>query len=199
MKTTKVLLRCAAAAAALAAAAAVAGPKTLPGVRGIDHIGFTVPDMVQATGFFQDVLGCQKIMSFGPFADPQGTFMQDLLGVDPKAEIKEIVQMRCGNGSNIELFQYSAPDQKTQMARNSDFGGYHVAFYVRDIKAAVEKARAQGLKTMMGPFEVKDGPAAGQSITYVLTPWGMQLELISYPHGMAYEKTAKTKLWAPKR
>lgn len=169
----------------------------IPGVRGIDHIGFTVPDIDQGVNFFRDVMGCTEAMRFGPFSDDKGTFMKDLVNVDPRAVIKQIAMMRCGDGSNIELFQYSAPDQKTVMPRNSDYGGFHIAFYVKDIKAAVDKARALGLKTFMGPFDLKEGPAAGESITYVLTPWGMQLELISYPEGMAYEKGAKTKLWAP--
>ena len=50
---------------------------------------------------------------------------------------------------------------------------------------------------LAGPLPVKEGPAAGQTILYFLAPWGMQLELITYPHGMAYEKTAKVKLWSP--
>lgn len=178
---------------------AQAEQKTLPGIRGVDHIGFTVPDMIQAVNFFQNVLGCQVATSFGPFADPNGTFMQDLLDVHPRAEISEITLMRCGEGSNIELFQYSSPDQKVDRPRNSDHGGYHIAFYVHDINAAVEKARDQGIKTLMGPFEVKEGPAAGQAITYIFAPWGMQLELITYPKGMDYEKDSKVKLWAPGR
>ncbi len=171
----------------------------IPGVRGMDHIGFTVPDIDQGVDFFRDVIGCTEVMRFGPFSDDKGTFMKDLVNVHPRAVIKQIAMMRCGEGSNIELFQYSAPDQKTDMPRNSDYGGFHLAFYVKDIKAAVDKARALGLQTFMGPFELKEGPAAGESITYVLTPWGMQLELISYPDGMAYEKDAKTKLWAPEQ
>lgn len=174
-----------------------AGSGGIPGVRGIDHIGFTVPDIEQGVTFFREVMGCTEAMRFGPFSDDKGTFMKDLVNVDPRAVIKQIAMMRCGDGSNIELFQYSAPDQKTVMPRNSDYGGFHIAFYVKDIKAAVDKAKALGLKTFMGPFELKDGPAAGETITYVLTPWGMQLELISYPDGMAYEKNAKTRLWAP--
>lgn len=177
----------------------MAGDKTLPGVRGIDHIGFTVPDIEQGVGFFRDVMGCEEAMRFGPFMDDKGTFMKDLVDVDPRAVVQHIVMMRCGQGSNIELFQYTAPDQKTTQPRNSDYGGHHIAFYVQDIQAAVAKARALGLRTMMGPFELKEGPAAGQSITYVMTPWGMQLELISYPQGMAYEKGARTLLWAPGR
>ncbi|MGH3107316.1 MAG: VOC family protein, partial [Rubrobacter sp.] len=36
------------------------GP-VLPGLRGVDHIGITVPDMEQATSFFVDVLGCELL------------------------------------------------------------------------------------------------------------------------------------------
>ncbi len=184
---------------AIAGASSWAGDKTIPGIRGIDHIGVTVPDIEQAVAFFHDVIGCQEAFRFGPFMDDKGTFMQDLVNVNPRAVIKQIVMMRCGQGSNIELFQYSAPEQRTEEPKNSDHGGHHIAFYVKDIKAAVDKARANGLKTFMGPFPIKEGPAAGQSITYVLAPWGMQLELISYPKGMAYEKGTKTRLWAPGR
>lgn len=187
------------AALALGASAGFAGERTIPGVRGLDHIGVTVPDVEQAVGFFTEVVGCREAFRFGPFMDDKGTFMQDLVNVDPKAVIKQIVMMRCGQGSNIELFQYSAPGQRTEEPKNSDHGGHHLAFYVKDIDKAVAKAKADGLKVFMGPFPIKEGPAAGQSITYVLAPWGMQLELISYPKGMAYEKTAKTKLWAPGR
>ena len=195
----KILSSAAFALLVLAGAGSWAGEKTIPGIRGLDHVGITVPDIDQAVGFFQDVLGCQEAFRFGPFMDDKGTFMQDLVNVNPRAVIKQIVMMRCGQGSNIELFQYSSPDQKTEEPRNSDYGGHHLAFYVKDIKSAVDKAKAAGLKTFMGPFPIKEGPAAGQSITYVLAPWGMQLELISYPKGMAYEKGAKTRLWAPGR
>jgi hypothetical protein len=89
---------------ALAAAAIVTGPALadgLPGMRGHDHTGITVPDMTQAVSFFTDILGCQKIMSFGPFSDDKGTFMKDALDVHPRAVITQITMIRCGFGSNI--------------------------------------------------------------------------------------------------
>ena len=124
--------------------------------------------------------------------------MQDALGVDPKAVIHEITQIRCGYGSNIELFNYSAPDQKTVTPKNSDIGGYHIAFYVDDIKAAADYLKANNVRTMMGPLPVEQGPAAGQSILYFMAPWGLQFEAISYPKGMAYEKDGGTVLWSPR-
>lgn len=185
-------------AGGVAAPLAAARAEGIPGMRGHDHTGITVPDMAQAVDFFVNVVGCQKAMSFGPFADDKGTFMQDLLHVDPKAVIQEITLVRCGYGSNIELFHYTAPDQKVVAPRNSDVGGYHIALYVDDIKAAKDYLDSKGIETFFGPLPVDQGPAAGQSIFYFLSPWGLQLEAISYPKGMAYEKEGGPILWSPK-
>jgi len=179
----------------LAAPAAAAG---VPGLRGHDHTGITVPDIAAATAFFVDVLGCKEAMSFGPIADDKGTFMQDALHVNPRAVIEKITLVRCGAGSNIELFQYSSPDQATVQPKNSDVGGYHVAFYVDDVGKAAEYLKAKGVETFAGPIPITEGPAAGQTILYFLAPWGTQMEMISYPDGMAYEKTSDVILWSPK-
>ncbi len=188
------------AAFALAAAFVLgraASAEGLPTLRGHDHTGITVPSMKEGLDFFVGIMGCKQAMSFGPFADDHGTFMSDTLNVNPRAVIKQITMIRCGTGSNIELFEYSSPDQKTVLPKNSDVGGYHIAFYVDDIKKAAAYLQAKGIKTLAGPLPVTEGPAAGQTILYFLSPWGMQLELITYPKGMAYEKTAKVKLWSP--
>ena len=179
--------------------AVLAGPAvadTLPGVRGVNHIGLTVPDIAEAETFFTEVLGCEKATSFGPFRDDEGTFMQDLLNVDPRAVIHQISLLRCGFGSNIELFDYEAPDQETVQPKNSDIGGHHIAFYVEDIDAAAAYLKEKGIRTLMGPLPVSEGPAAGQSIIYFYAPWGLQLEAISFPDGMAYETDGGTVLWS---
>ncbi len=185
-------------AAGLGAPISAAHAEGIPGMRGHDHTGITVPDMAQAVDFFVNVVGCEKAMSFGPFADDKGTFMQDLLHVDPKAIIQEITQIRCGYGSNIELFHYTAPDQKVVMPRNSDVGAFHIALYVDDIQAAKDYLDSKGVETFFGPLPVDQGPAAGQRIFYFLAPWGLQMEAISYPQGMAYEKDGGPVLWSPK-
>ena len=40
----------------------------IPGLRGIEHIGITVPDAEAATRFFVDVPGCEECFTLGPFA-----------------------------------------------------------------------------------------------------------------------------------
>jgi len=173
-----------------------AAADSIPGLRGHDHTGITVPDLKEATAFFTDVIGCELAMSFGPFSDDKGTFMQDVVNVHPRAVIEQISMVRCGNGSNIELFQYTSPDQAKSEPKNSDLGGHHIAFYVDDIEKAAAYLKAKNVKTMQGPIPINEGPAAGQSILYFLTPWGLQLELITYPKGMAYEKSSKVILWS---
>jgi catechol 2,3-dioxygenase-like lactoylglutathione lyase family enzyme len=169
----------------------------LPGLRGHDHTGITVPDMAQAIDFFTNVLGCHAAMTFGPFKDDKGTFMKDLLDVDPRSVIEQITMVRCGAGSNIELFKYTAPDQRDMTPKNSDIGGMHIAFYVDDVQAAKDYLDSKHVQTFFGPFHVGEGPAAGETILYFRAPWGLQFEAISYPKGLGYEKGASTVLWKP--
>jgi catechol 2,3-dioxygenase-like lactoylglutathione lyase family enzyme len=195
MKTSGLLLT-ALAALAIGSSLQPASADSIPGLRGHDHTGITVPDIKAATAFFTDVIGCSHAMSFGPFKDDKGTFMTDVVNVNPRAVIEEISMVRCGYGSNIELFQYTSPDQAKTEPKNSDVGGHHIALYVDDIDKAAAYLKEKNVKTMQGPIPITEGPAAGQSILYFLTPWGLQMELISYPKGMAYEKDAKTPLWS---
>ena len=169
------------------------------GLVGMDHVGLTVPDIDEAVAWFQRVMGCSAPLTFGPFGDPTGTFMQDLLGVDPRAVIEQITMVRCGRSANVELFEYDAPDQNTTFPKNSDWAGHHVAFYVDDIDAAVAYMVAQGVPKLLGPLPVTDGPAAGQTINYFRAPFGTYIELISYPNGMAYQVPSVKPLWSPKR
>ncbi|HSO01677.1 MAG TPA: VOC family protein [Gaiellaceae bacterium] len=171
---------------------------SVPSLLGVDHVGITVPDADAAVAWFEDVLGCRSPLGFGPFSDPTGTFMQDLLGVHPRAVIEQIRMVRCGNGPSVELFEYTAPDQDRSLRKNSDLGGKHIAFYVRHIGKAVAYLESRGVEKLLGPLPVTDGPAAGQTINYFRAPFGTYIELISYPHGMAYEETAETPLWDPR-
>jgi len=180
------------------ARSSVASHSPIPGVLGVDHFGVTVPNVAQARDWFVDVLGCVAPLQFGPIFDPNGSLMTRLVGVHPRAVIDQIVEVRCGTGSSIELFQYTAPHQDQTWAKNSDFAGHHVALYVTDIGQAVAYLEHQpGVQKFLGPFPVTDGPAAGQTINYFKTFFGLYIELISYPNGMAYETTATTRLWNP--
>lgn len=168
----------------------------IPGLKGTDHIGFTVPDLKQAVSFFVDVIGCEPFYELGPFKF-ENDWMHDQLNVHPRTIMKKLKFLRCSNGSNFELFEYSSPDQNWCQPRNSDIGGHHLAFYVDDIEAALEHLSFHRVEILGEPIIRADGPSAGQTWVYFLSPWGMQFELVSYPDGKGYEKTDDRRLWHP--
>jgi catechol 2,3-dioxygenase-like lactoylglutathione lyase family enzyme len=106
--------------------------------------------------------------------------------------------MRCGHGLNLEIFSYTAPDQNQTLPKNSDIGGHHLAFYVDDMTAAVAHLKANNVKMMGDPTTMTEGPSKGETWMYFLAPWGMQLELVSYPDGKAYEASTQARLWTAK-
>lgn len=173
-------------------------PKGIPGLRGTDHIGFTVPDMDQAIDFFVNVVGCEPFFELGPLQS-DGEWMKVHLNVHPSAVAKRVKFMRCGFGVNFEIFEYSSPDQNRVQPRNSDVGGHHLAFYVDDIHASIAYLRAKGMEVLGEPTVRTAGPNGGQTWVYFLAPWGMQFELVSFPHGKNYERDTDRRLWQATR
>lgn len=170
----------------------------LPGMRGAEHLGFTVPNLQEAVDFFVNVIGCEAApFKLGPFK-ADDNWMQVHLNVNPRAEIGRFQHVRCGHGTNLEIFEYASPDQNRVPPKNSDIGGHHLAFYVDDMDKAVAYLKANNVKVLGEPSMFKEGPAAGLNWMYFLAPWGMQLEVVSYPKGMAYQKTGKFLLWNPR-
>ena len=169
----------------------------LPGLAGADHVGFTVPDLEAATRFFVDVIGCSLVYEIGPFQSDDD-WMQVHLGVDPRAVIRKLRMFRCATGASFEIFEYEAEGASKTPPRNSDVGGHHLAFYVEDIGAAVEHLKAHRVTIQGEPTTMESGPSKGLTWVYFLSPWGMQLELVSYPAGMAVLHEKPGALWSPK-
>jgi len=170
----------------------------LPGMRGTDHIGFTVPDLDQAHDFLVRILGCEPVYSLGPFSHDEGDWMLEHMNVHPRTVMRRLDFYRCGNGSNYEVFQYEPADGQAPQPRNSDLGGHHLALYVDDLDAAVDYLRSEGIE-VLGEPTASSSHSRGQRWVYFLSPWGMQFELVTYPHGKDYERDADVLLWHPAR
>jgi glyoxylase I family protein len=168
----------------------------IPGLRGTEHIGFTVPDLEVAHRFFVDIIGCEYLYSLGPFRHDDDDWMLTHLNVHPRTVMTENRFYRCRYGPNFEIFQYEAADGAAPEPRNSDVGGHHLAFYVDDIDTAIDYLRANDVTVLDGPT-ASASHNTGQRWIYFLSPWGMQFELVSYPNGKQYEASAPTKLWHP--
>jgi glyoxylase I family protein len=157
----------------------------IPGLSRLDHIGFTVPDLEQAHAFLVEVLGCEYMYRLGPFRSDDD-WMSDHMNVDPRTVMKELRFYRCGGQAVFEVFAYDAPDSRSELPRNSDVGGHHVALYVDDLDSAVEYLKNAGV-TVLGEPTTSKGASLGQRWVYFLSPWGMQFELVSYPGGKAFD------------
>jgi catechol 2,3-dioxygenase-like lactoylglutathione lyase family enzyme len=167
----------------------------LPALYGIEHVGLTVPDLEEATEFFVQVMGCEVVYTMGPFHYKENWF--DLNPEFLPQTRRTIRTLSCRNGAHIELFEFSAPDQRKQMPRNIDYGGHHVAFYVDDMDAAIAYLKDKGVR-LYGEKKYASGPEAGKDSTFIhfCTPWGLMLELVSYPNGRAYEQE-RPPMWRP--
>jgi catechol 2,3-dioxygenase-like lactoylglutathione lyase family enzyme len=164
-------------------------------MRGVDHVGFTVPDMQQADDFLVGILGAIPVYSL-PGKSAEDDWMAEHLGVHPRTTITDIRFYRLANGGNVEVFTYDAADGQAPTPRNSDIGGHHLALYVDDIDQAVDYLRSHGVEVLGEPVASKDA-SLGQRWVYFRAPWGMQFELVSYPNGKAYEATTDARLWHP--
>ena len=165
---------------------------------GAEHIGLTVPEMDAATKFFVEVLGAEVLFEVGPFSSDDD-WMETHLGVHPRAAIRRLRMLRLADGPSIELFEYISPDQQHERPRNSDAGGHHLAFYVTDMAAAVEHLKRHGVEVLGDPTTMADCASAGLTWVYFRAPWGLQLELVSAPSGLAYEVSGGRRMWRPSR
>jgi hypothetical protein len=52
-------------------------------------------------------------------------------------------------------------------------------------------SRQKGREDLLWSIPVDEGPATGQSIVYFLAPWGLQMEIISYPKGMGLREIGR--------
>lgn len=165
-------------------------------VHGIQHIGLTVPNMEEAVRFFQTMFGAVTVMECGS-VDVDDTFMARRLGVPPGCRIKDQRVIRCGNGGNLELFEYSGEAEPGKIKRNSEVGAFHLALAVDDAVAAADRLRAAGVDVLEGPTLISSGPMEGLTWVYLRTPWGQFLELVSATGPMGYEQGGGPKMWSP--
>jgi len=108
--------------------------------------------------------------------DRSVAFYRDRLGLKPRRrfEVKEnnaeIAFMEDPDGNAIELTHWR---DKKQLLEGDNFD--HVAFGVKDMKATVERLRAQGTTIVMEPFTLKGG---SHQIAFIKDPDGNWLELM---------------------
>ncbi|WP_232847057.1 hypothetical protein [Shewanella nanhaiensis] len=66
-----------------------------------------------------------------------------------------------------------------------------------DIDSATNYLKSHQVKVLGEVKIVEEGPTSGLQWIYFLSPWGMQLELVSYNQGLGYEDGTMMSQWSP--
>ena len=177
----------------------VPAPTRVPGLAGLEHVGLTVPDIDVATRFFSEVLGAETLYDIGPFASPD-EWMAVHLAMQANSRIHRLRVLKVANGPTLELFEFQrdsgAGTDAARIGRNG--GNWHMAFYVDDMDQALAALKQHGVAIQSGPVTMTQGPSAGLTWLYFSAPWGLQLELVSYPGGIAAYQRLGASVWRPK-
>lgn len=176
----------------------MSNPAPIPGLCGIEHVGLIVPDLDQATRFLTDVLGARSLYDIGPLPnsdDWMATHLVRPLG----ARIHRLRVVEVVNGPVLELIEVTVAGDGRIAAMDAVAMGFHVAFYVEDMDAALAALKAHAAPIESGPVIMTQGPSAGMEWLYFRSPWGLAMELVSYPGGLAAYKAMRRDVWRPER
>jgi catechol 2,3-dioxygenase-like lactoylglutathione lyase family enzyme len=133
----------------------------------LDHPGFVVSDLAQATEFFTTVLNGHFVRG-GEISSANGDDVVGLLGVDPDDSCRFAF---IGFGDRtFELLEWTGPDRNVEIAGNSDAGGRHLAVKVDDLDAAVALVKAWPGTTLRSQ--------SPRGFIYATLPFGLELQLM---------------------
>lgn len=149
----------------------------------VDHVSWTVPDLVAAIAFYTEAFGASVLYRIGPIdaadipADASGRdWMETHVGV--KGAKLSLAMLQLAPNLKFQLVQYDKPLERRQEApRNCDRGGHHIGLLVEDVDAAAAWLKERGC-SVLETIAMDEGPLAGKKNVYVQDPWGHQLELV---------------------
>ncbi|MCA0922172.1 VOC family protein [Pseudooceanicola nanhaiensis] len=168
-------------------------------IRGIEHIGITVPDHDAAVAFFKAAFGAVDVISQtaatgGPMPAEEVGPMNDLR---PGTSMLKVSILRLRNGPNVEIFEIDRPGGTTD-ANIANYGISHFSVNVGDIQAAASAFEAAGGTLVSAPYDLgapEDGP--GNKGVFGRAPWGLLIEIQQLPAPMTYLPDAPEARWFP--
>lgn len=168
-------------------------------IRGIEHVGITVPDHAEAVAFFREVFCAEVLFSLVKKGEQplRGEDIGPKNGLLPQTAIVAVSMLRLANGANLEIFEIDRPRRREE-ASISDIGISHFSVTVEDIDAVSRRFAAAGGQLLQGPYDLGDqeeGP--GNRGRFGLTPWGLLIEFEQLPSSMHYDEGAAATRWLP--
>lgn len=169
-------------------------------IRGLDHIGLTVPNIEEAGEFLMSAFGAEFLFDtlnrdMPPF---EGAAVERLANGPKGFRISRICMYKLGTGPTFELFEYDNVDGRRPALRGCDIGWQHIALYADDIDAALERAVAAGAEKLSDPWDLISAESGlGNKFCFIKTPWGALIELVTYPSPQQYEQETTLRRWKP--
>lgn len=150
------------------------------GIKGVHHIGVSVPDLEKAREFYVDLLG--GVEEVAPITWRDNDFIDAIVGL--KGSAARQFMCRLGN-THIEVFEYEQPRSPAQDPDRgvNNFGYTHFALQVDDLAAVQERLRAAGVR-LHTPANLAtitthpDGRKTGYSATYCRDWFGNVFEIM---------------------
>lgn len=172
---------------------------SVPAVRGIEHVGITVPDHDAGVRFFQDAFGARTLFSLVKRSDKpmKSGDVGAKNGLAQGTAIVAVTMLRLGNGANLEVFEIDLPTG-TRTAGIADHGISHFSLTVDNVEAATERFHAAGGTLLEGPYDLtgqEEGP--GNRGHFGLTPWGLLIEFESFHSPVRNDEDASIHRWLP--
>ena len=149
------------------------------------HVGLCVRDLERSLRFFCDGLGFERAEGFELDSTAAEGLERSLEVAGPVRIMSQFIQ---NDTMKIELLHFFEPGVGgVPSATRNQLGLTHLSFYVDDLDAAVAHLRHRSVQVLGDPMPLP-GPEAGEQARFVfaLTPWGLALEFVSYPHGKAW-------------
>ncbi|MFV2110049.1 VOC family protein [Micromonospora sp. LOL_015] len=152
----------------------------IPTARRVDHVAITVPSLDEAIRLLTDVLGGELVYRLPPLSRDDD-YMAERLDVHPRASAT-IAMVRFGLFANIELFEYTAPDQVRTPPRPVDAGYQRLGLGVDDVDRALAALEQHGVRPASPVWTAPpDHPDAGTRLVRLHGCAGVNLELSSAP------------------
>lgn len=170
-------------------------------IRGIEHVGITVPDHDAAIRFFRDALGAEPLFSLVRPGDPpmRGEEMGPKTGQTPGTAVVALTMLRLGNGANLEIFEIDRPNS-WRSAGIADQGISHFSLTVDDVDASASRFEAAGGTLLEGSYDLTGQEAGpGNRGRFGLTPWGLLVEFESFRSPIRYDDGVTATRWLPER
>lgn len=159
--------------------------------KSFSHIGITVPDIVKAVDFYEQIMGWYVIMPPSEVLEENDTAIGqmciDVFGENWKSF--EIAHLATSDGIGIELFSFPTTENKKPEFSPFKAGLFHFCVQDPDIEELTKKIVAAGGKQRM-PIRTYYPNEKPYKMVYVEDPFGIVFEIYTHSYELTYSSGA---------